>query len=139
MWIFLIVIVIVFIIGKFIYDKNQQSAKVTMEGGMRNKYRQLIGFITSGDPKTKIFQETSDSISLGVSSISGSTLFILTQTFGKVTVQWKVESSVFGKHKMEWDFDEYLDQEKMIEKIVNDTSKYQSNLMNGLGLNNPNY
>jgi hypothetical protein len=136
MWVFIILIVVI-IIGKFIYDKNQQSAKVTMEGGMRKKYHELIEYLMSGDSKTQIYQETSDSITLGVSSISGTTLFILTQTFGRVTVQWKINSSVFGKHKMEWEFDEYLDQEKMAEKIINDCSKYQNNIMSTLGFPTP--
>jgi hypothetical protein len=133
MWVLIIVLILAFIIGKFLFDRNQQSARVTMEGGMRNKYRELLKYIMSVDPKTRIFHESADSITLGVSSMSGSTIFILTQTFGTVTIQWRVESNVFGKHKLEWSFDEYLDQEKMIEKISNDTSKYQDNIMSTLG------
>lgn len=128
-----IIIVVVFIIGKFLYDRNKQASKITMEGGMRNKYRDLIEFLMSGDSRSKIFQETSDSITLGISNAGGTTLFILTQTFGKVTVQWKVDSPVFGKHKMEWDFQEYGDQEQMAERIANDTGKYQQNMMSTHG------
>jgi hypothetical protein len=127
-WI-IIIAVIVITTGKFFYDKNQQASKIVREGGMRKKYRELIGYIMEGDSRTKIFQEDSDSISLGISSMGGTTLFILIQTFGKLTVQWKVDSPVFGKHKMEWDFPEYGDQKKMIERIMNDLSKYQSNMM----------
>jgi hypothetical protein len=127
--IWIIVIIIVIITIKFFYDKSQQASKIAKEGGMRNKYRDLIGYIIESDPKTKIFREDSDSITLGVSTIGGTTLFILTQTFGKLTVQWKVDSPVFGKHKMEWDFPEYGDPEKMIARIANDLSKYQSNIM----------
>lgn len=65
--------------------------------------------------------------------MGGTTLFILTQTFGNVTVQWKVDSPVFGKHKMEWDFPEYGDQEKMMEIIANDLEKFQQNLMSSHG------
>jgi len=133
-----IILIAVFIIGKFLYDRNKQASKITMEGGMRNKYRDLIKFLMSGDPRSKIFQETSDSITLGISNAGGTTLFVLTQTFGKVTVQWKVDGPVFGKHKMEWDFQEYGDQEKMAERIVNDTGKYQQNMMNTMGLPGPN-
>ncbi|MFW6046615.1 MAG: hypothetical protein ACOCP4_02350 [Candidatus Woesearchaeota archaeon] len=138
MWIVIILIIVAFIIGKFLYDRNQQAAKITMEGGMRNKYRYLIEFFMSGDSRTKIYQETSDSITMGISNMGGTTLFILTQTFGKVTVQWKVDSPVFGKHKMEWEFPEYGDQEKMAERIANDTGKYQQNIMNTMGFPDPN-
>ncbi|MDC9721877.1 MAG: hypothetical protein PSN34_03775 [Urechidicola sp.] len=132
MWTVIIVIV-VFIIGKFLYDRNKQASKITMEGGMRNKYRELIEFLMSGDSRSKIYQETSDSITLGISNMGGTTLFILTQTVGKVTVQWKVDSPVFGKHKMEWDFAEYGDQGQMAERIANDTGKYQQNMMSTQG------
>jgi hypothetical protein len=57
----------------------------------------------------------------------------LTQTFGNLTVQWKLESPIFGSHNMEWDFPEYLDQEKMIERIENDLGKYQMNMMRANG------
>ena len=60
----IIIIVVVFIIGKFIYDKNKQSAKVTMEGGIRNKYSDLIKYLISGDSRSRIFQEKSHFISL---------------------------------------------------------------------------
>lgn len=133
MWI-TITLVIVFIIGKFLFDKNKQASKITMEGGMRNKYHDLIGFLKAGDSRTKIFQETSDSITLGLSNTGGTTLFILTQTFGYVTVQWKIDNPIVGKHKMEWDFPEYSDQKKMTERIANDLEKYQKNLMDANGL-----
>jgi len=35
---------------------------------------------------------------------------------------------------MEWDFPEYSDQKKMIERIANDLGKYQKNLMDANGL-----
>ena len=133
MWI-AIILVIVFSVGKFLFDKNKQASKITMEGGMRNKYRDLIEFLKAGDSRTKIFQETSDSITLGLSNTGGTTLFILTQTFGYVTVQWEINNPIVGKHKMEWDFPEYGDQKKMTERIANDLGKYQKNLMNANSL-----
>jgi len=133
MWI-IIIAVLIFVIFKFLYDRNKQASKITKEGGMKNKYRELIEFLMR-DSRTKIFQETSDSITLGISSLGGTTLFILIQTFGHVTVQWKVDNPLLGKHKLEWRFDEYDDQEIMTEKIANDIQKYQDNVMNANGLN----
>ena len=132
-----IILLVVFIIGKFIYNRNQQAAKVTMEGGMRNKYRTLIEIFMAGDSRKRIFHETAHSISFGLSSIGGTTVFTLTQTFGSVNVQWKLDSPVFGKHKMEWDFPEYGDQEKMAERIANDTGQYQQNFIKAMGQPNP--
>lgn len=133
MWIIIILIVLAFIIGKFLYDKNQQAVKITKEGGMRNKYRVLIEFLMSADPRSKIFEEKSDSLTLGLSNIGGTSLFILMQTFGYVTVKWKSDSPIFGKHKMEWDFPENGDQEKMAERIANDIEKYNQKFMNTMG------
>jgi hypothetical protein len=126
MWTF-IIIIIVLIIVKFLYDKNQQSVQVGRQGGMANKYRILIAHLMVGHSNTSIFQETSDSISLGVSNAGGSTIFRLLQTFGKVTIRWEMNSPLFGKHNLEWDFSEYMDQEQMFERMGNDIAKYQEN------------
>jgi len=124
---------VIFILGKFLFDTNQQANQVKKEGGMRVKYKILIDELLSGDPKTQVFKETSSSITFGLSNMGGTTLYILTQTYGKVTVQWKVNSPVFGKHSLEWDFSEYGDQHKMLERIINDIGKYQENVMTAQG------
>lgn len=125
----IIIVIVVIIIGKFLYDTNQQSSKIKKEGGMRNKYRELIEYLLSGDSRSKIFHETTDSITLGLSNMGGSTLYVLTQAYGRLKVQWKVDSPLFGKHKLDWDFPEYGDQEKMVERILNDVEKYLQNVM----------
>lgn len=129
MWILIILLILIgIVIIKFLLDRNTQSSKIAMEGGMKIKYREVIQILMR-DPRTKIFNESSDSITLGLSNMGGTTLFILTQTFGNLTVQWKVDSPVFGKHKMEWDFPENSDQKNMAETIENDLGKYQRNIM----------
>lgn len=132
MWL-LIIIVIVLIIGKFAYDNSQQTIKVTKEGGMLNKYNLLAAYILHGHPLARITRQTSTSIDFCASSTGGATAFFLTQTFGSVTIQWKMRSPLFGDHKLEWDFPEYLDQEKMIARIDNDLEKYQRNVMSANG------
>ena len=133
MWQVIIIIAIV-VIGKFFYDRHQQSLKIAKEGGMDHKYRELIAILMSADERSKIYELTSDSITVGVSGMGGFTLFILTQTFGKLTVQWKMESVIFGKHKMEWTFPEYADQQKMAERIIRECGKYQENVISSKGL-----
>lgn len=137
MWTFLIIIGMLFLIN-FIYNTNQQKQKVYKEGGMLHKYRVLVDELLSGDQRTKIHQVTGDSVVIRLSTIGGLTLFFLTQTYGKLTVQWKVESPMLGKHKLEWEFDEYLDQEKMVQKIMNDVNKYQINVITAQGFSNIN-
>lgn len=129
----IIILIVVGILIKFFYDKNNQKQHVVRQGGMQHKYRKIIAYIKSGDSRTRIFSDTGDSLTLGVSNMGGTTLFIISQTFGRVTIQWKVESPVFGRHKLEWEFDEYLDQDKMIEKILNDLTQYQNNMMTSQG------
>lgn len=131
----IVIIVIVFVIGKFFYDKNQKDIKVKKEGGMENKYKILVNHIKSGDSRTRIYQITGDCISLGISNIGGTTIYNLVQGFGKLIVEWKMESPIFGKHRLEWTFHEFDDQNKMMERIANDLSIYQANVMSGLGYN----
>jgi hypothetical protein len=133
MWI-IIIIVIVFIVGKFLLNTNEQNKAVAKQGGMDFKYRDLIAILMAGDERSKIYQLTASSVTLGVSSIGGMTVFTLTQTFGKVTIQWKMESPIFGKHKMEWTFNEYMEQTKMAEIIMNELGKYQENVLGAQGL-----
>lgn len=133
MWI-LIIIVILFIVGKFLLNTNEQNKEVAKQGGMDFKYRDLIAILMAGDERSKIYQLTASSVTLGVSSIGGMTVFTLTQTFGKVTIQWKMESPIFGKHKMEWTFNEYMEQTKMAEIIMNELGKYQENVLGAQGL-----
>lgn len=127
MWTFIGIVVLIVII-KFVYDSSQQKEAVQKQGGMTNKYSTLIAHIMAGDPRTQITKITSDSVDIVLSNVGGATAFFLTQTFGKLTVQWKVQSPIYGNHKLEWDFPEFLDQNKMIERITNDVGQYQMNV-----------
>ncbi len=126
---FILAIVVMVVIGFFV-SKSKQASKITMEGGMKNKYSELIKNLLDLDPQSKITGETSDSISVIIVSQQGGgvTRFNIIQTFNKVTVQWKIDNPLFGKHNMEWDFQEYGDQTKMTDRIFNDMSKYQENI-----------
>lgn len=128
MWTFIAIIAAIVII-KLLYDSNQQKVAIQKQGGMTNKYAILISHIISGDPRTKITKITTDSIDIVLSNAGGATAFFLTQTYGNLTVQWKVQSPIYGNHKLEWDFPEFLDQQKMIERITNDLEKYQMNVI----------
>ncbi len=129
MWWIIIIGIVVITLIKFANDTNKQGKAVIRQGGMRVKYRILVNYILNQDPNAKIIQETNTLISIGLSGMSGSTVFFITQAYGSVHIQWKVNSHVFGKHQLEWYFDEFLEQTKMMEKITNDLTAYQANMI----------
>lgn len=122
-------VVAVFLVVKFIYDKSQQSIEIGKQGGMTNKYKVLISHLLGGHPNARIIRQTGDSIIVGSVSTGGQTVFDMVQTFGSLTVEWRMESPLFGKHKLKWTFPEYGDQDKMMERINNDLEKYQRNVI----------
>jgi hypothetical protein len=124
-----IIIVVAFVIGKFIYDKSQTNIKIGKEGGMRQKYKELIANLLTSDKNAKIIKESNDTIIIGVASTGGITNFSLIQTFSELTIQWRMESPIYGKHNLEWSFPEYGDQNKMLERINSDLGKYQTNVI----------
>lgn len=129
MWWLLIIAIILFIVIKFTRDLNKQANAVAKQGGMRNKYRTLVEYAISGHPESKIVHEDGTSIRIGCSTPGGSTYFSIIQTFGSVTIRWSQNSALTGKHNLEWQFDEFDDQELMINKIEADLSAYMSNVM----------
>lgn len=120
MWWIIVLAVAAWILIKFFSDWDKQGEHVKQEGGMRTKYRTLVDYALSGSDKSHIVQETNTFIRVGASSAGGSTFFDISQTFGKVTIQWLSKSMLLGNDKLEWEFGEYDDQEKMVEKINHD-------------------
>lgn len=126
----IILTVAIYLIIKFFSDVNKQKDTLRKDGGLQKKYQTLLKYILASDLQAKVLRSTGDSIVAGVQNTGGSTLFILTQTFGSVTIQWKVDSPVFGKHTKEWEFTEDMDQDRIFDKIHKDLSEYHSNLIN---------
>jgi hypothetical protein len=126
---YFIITIIVIIIAKFLYDKAQLNEKLGKEGGMRQKYKELISFLLSIDENFKLAQASKDSIQITNISLGGVTTFELLQTFSKVSITWRFENEIFGKHKLHWEFPEYMDQTKMFENISSTLEKYQKNIV----------
>ena len=122
-------IIIVIMIIRFAKDSFQQSDKVIKEGGMRKKYATIVNWVLDSHPDAKISNETNTSIMVGVKGVSGVTTFDIVQTFGTVTIQYKVNNIIIGNHKLEWSFPEYGNQNEMIRKMENDISRYKNNVM----------
>lgn len=128
MWTIIIFAVLAYAI-KFFYDNEQQKAQISSEGGMLKKYEIIINRILELDPRAKFFKVSSSSVSLGLSGGGGVFMFVLSQTFGKLSVNWVMNSPFFGKHNLSWNFPEYEDQNNMVERIFADLGKYQSHMV----------
>ena len=129
MWPVVIILILASSIARFIFLQNREIKRVKIQKRFQYKYRQLINSLMSGDPRSRIFHESYDSITLGVSSNSGSTKFILTQLKDKLSIQWKCESNIFGKQKLKWIFEENFDQKAMVERIINESYDYSIRVM----------
>lgn len=120
MWRF-IIILLVFIVIKFIYDTVKQSAKIKNEGGVRKKYAILINHFLSGHKQSQIFQDDNTLVSVGVMGIAGSQIYFISPAYGNVSIRMEIKNNpLFGNTKMEWLFPENMDQSLMIEKIDHD-------------------
>lgn len=127
MW--LIIAIVIFMLIKFAADHNKQVKDVAQQGGMRVKYRTLINHLLTDDSNCRILQEKTTFILLGVSHPGNSSVFMIQQTFGTVTIEYQIKSIVFGNHKLEWTFNEYADQNKMVEKITHDIERLNNDIM----------
>ncbi|MBR0502538.1 MAG: hypothetical protein IJJ77_04765 [Paludibacteraceae bacterium] len=122
-------IIVLIMIIRFVRDSYKQKDKVIKEGGILKKYSTVINWVLAY-PEAKVLHQSNISITVGASNASGSTVFDISQTFGSVTIEYRVNSVLLGNHKLEWEFPEYDDQHKMIEKMENDIEKYLGNVMN---------
>ena len=127
MW-FSIFAVAGFILFSFLKGVRNIKKEVSQAGGMRVKYAILIKLLLEGDSRSKIYNETSTSIILGLVVMGGYSRFEIQQAFGVIVVKWISESNIFGVFKLEWKLDENMYQEKMYEIICNDIAKINQQL-----------
>jgi hypothetical protein len=111
---------ILYLLIRFFIDLIRQKRKVQKEGGMRVKYAKLVEWIMQEYPSSRIIQEESTFLNVGALGMAGTTVFWLTQTWGKVTIQYKSTNTLMGTIKLEWEFHEDIPQEQMISKMNSD-------------------
>jgi|LSQX01.1.fsa_nt_gb hypothetical protein len=126
-WIFVLLIIAILII-KFLFDHKNQQIDVAKQGGMKHKYSKLIDNFLEEDG-FELAGVDNSSVTIVKSNIMGPEVILLLQTFGNITVQWKMESKEFGKHKLEWTFNEFGDQDKMYNKVTEEISVYLENVI----------
>jgi hypothetical protein len=130
LWI-IVIGILAFIIGKFFIDWNKQNEKLLSEGGLRNKYSELIKLLQS-DSNPKIFQSDLDTYSFGWITPNADQRFYIMQTFEFVTIKWVFKGRILFLNKTitlsnEWKFSQNGNQEKMAEKILTDISEIYNN------------
>jgi len=116
-------VIIYFLNGVYKIKKD-----VAQMGGMKTKYAILIKRILDGDSRAKVYKETATSVVLGLQVMGGYSRFKIQQGFDVVVVKWVSDSNIFGKYKLEWKFDEKMNQEKMNEIINIDIMKINQQL-----------
>lgn len=130
MWI-TIAFIISFILIKFFLDREKQNKSIKSEGGMKVKYSVLLSFILKNFD-AKFYSIDRDTIILQIPNIDSLTNIFIIQAFGKVVIQWKFESKLFGSHFLEWDFADHMDQKEMYLKIKNETNRYFESVFESL-------
>ena len=119
-----IIIVVLFFIGKFIFDSLNQSKEMKIQGGIRKKYSKLVQSLLEADPRAKVIQETDTFMNIGVSGPAGAQTFLLQQTFGYFTIQIVVKNNpLLGDMKIERSFPEGMDQELMMAELMETQQK----------------
>ena len=127
MW-FVIIAIIILGLSKFFWDKHRLEASIRKRGGMRAIYSEIIKLLMEQHPKSKIFNESSSYICLGVAEQFATTIFELVATFGSVTIVYKAKSKIFGEHRLEWTFNDGDDPEYIFYKMSTDIKSYIGNI-----------
>lgn len=126
MWFAIITFIIVIIIW-FLHDRQKMIRKLKEEGGVRNKYEILIKSMLAEHPYSKIFNQNTSFLDLGVSSFGITKLYRLLMTFSTITITYNIKSEIVGNHSLSWEFRKDDDQEFMYHVIAQDIVKYYEN------------
>lgn len=120
MWIIIVLVIIGFIIYRFVVKTNETVGSVQKYGGMRAKYSKLLNHILEGHKDSRIMLETRTYISAGVSNCGGSTIFHIQQCPNHtVMIDYEVsDNPVIGAFSMRFTFPDDMDQDKMMREIA---------------------
>ncbi|MBN2828169.1 MAG: hypothetical protein JXQ26_09265 [Tissierellales bacterium] len=115
-YILLGLIIVVVLLG-YSSHKKELTERTTAEGGMQNKYSELIRGLLHDDPQSQIFKTTGTSIELGVKNVSGSIKFKIRQDVNTVFVEYQLSTHNQSSRRLAWEFPDSLTQTEMINKI----------------------
>ncbi len=125
---FIVFIIIILVVWHF-KSKHEINVNVAKEGGMQHKYRNLVDMIQGLYPHFQVTKLSHNSITLSYSSAAGYECFVIMQQIRQVNIIWEVKTFIHGKHKLDWSFHEFENPETIIDRVVNDISKYQTNIL----------
>lgn len=125
----LIVVILGYIIYSFLKDRDVAlKAQVDSYGGIKNKYSDLVNWLTS-DPNSRIIKITRDSIEITAVFPTTKTTFFIQENFNTVEIYWEAYlGAFFGNHKLNWKFDHNENQLVIIEKISKDIQSYENQI-----------
>ncbi len=115
----IVIVVVVYLIGRFIYDNVKQSIQMKKQGGVATKYADLIQLLLSS-PNAEIIQKTNTYVNIYYDSKLGCPkLCQLMQSWGRLMVRIEYKkSSVFGNMTIERYFPENMDQLEMFNELL---------------------
>lgn len=96
-----VVIIVLLIIGKFVYDWNKQNKKIAAAGGMRKKYAQFISNYESHSD-FKVIEEKPDHIVFATLNSEVQVHYKIEENFNEVTVHLKSISSEYSFMEVEF-------------------------------------
>ncbi len=126
---FLIIILAITIL-RFAKDSYKDYKKVAKEGGIRNKYKDLINYFIDSDPEMKIIKETNMYCNLAAQHYYAYLSFRFQHTFDKINISAYINHRYLGDHKLDWVFHENMPQDDMIYHIEKKINEYMNNLTN---------
>lgn len=125
-----IILIVLLIIGKFVYDWNKQNNKIAAEGGMRKKYAQFISHYES-HPNFKVMEEKPDYIVFATLHPNMQAHFKLEENFKEVIVHYK-SFSMFGNAELRRRYRVGIDQAEMFQRLNRDIEAKLKSLMDDL-------
>lgn len=118
--IFIILIILTIVVGKFFYDKNRLIETINSNGGIALKYKILISYMTNDSSEAEVHKHK-DYVIIINKGIGSYTRFSIMPAFNKVVINWECNFQTISSFKHKWEFDELrLSQQEMITQIDRD-------------------
>jgi hypothetical protein len=114
-WIRIIIVIVIFLIFSFRKDyKENVQTNITNLGGMKNKYKILIEYLTAY-PSSKITKLTQDSIVISAPTMTFHIDYVGTNT----EIELFAFMPLIGKFSKKWKYPDDFPQDKIIQEIEN--------------------
>ncbi len=127
----LIIAVVVYLIGRYIYDNVKQSIEMKKQGGVATKYADLIQLLLSS-PTAKIVRKTNTYVYIYDSDWLCPKSYQLMASWENIMVRIEYKgSSAFGKMTIERFFPKDMDQLEMFRELLKDQKEEMGKRIGG--------